>query len=80
MTYNHSKKKASGPFKKAYFMGKLFGFFKEVYGEMQKVVWPTRKQTLQYTLLVIAFSLAVAIFLGAADYGLLKLFEKVVAQ
>lgn len=61
-------------------MGKLFGFFKEVYGEMQKVVWPTRKQTLQYTALVIVFSVAMAVFLGAADYGLLKLFEKVVAQ
>ena len=47
---------------------------------MQKVVWPTRKQTLQYTLMVIVFSVVMALFLGAADYGLLKLFEKVVAQ
>ena len=78
--YNVHKKKAEGPFKKAYFMGKIFGFLREVYGEMQKVVWPSRKQTLQYTVLVIVFSLAMAIFLGAADYGLLKVFEKVVAQ
>ncbi len=61
-------------------MGKILRFFREVYGEMQKVVWPSRKQTLQYTLLVIVFSLVMAIFLGAADYGLLKIFEKVVAQ
>ena len=67
------------PFKKDYFMGKIIRFFKEVYGEMQKVVWPFRKQTLYYSALVIGFSLVMALFLGAADYGLLKLFEKIVA-
>lgn len=57
---------------------KYIGFFKDVYGEMQKVVWPTRRQTVVYTALVIAFSVAVAVILGAADYGLLQLFDKVV--
>ena len=61
-------------------MAKFTGFFKDVYGEMQKVVWPTRKQTLFYTIQVIVFCLVVAIILGAADYGLLRLFEKVVVK
>jgi preprotein translocase SecE subunit len=59
-------------------MRKFFSFFKEVYGEMQKVVWPSRTQTIMYTIQVIVFSLSVAIILGAADYGLLLLFEKIV--
>jgi preprotein translocase subunit SecE len=61
-------------------MGKIFGFFREVYGEMQKVVWPSRTQTIMYTVQVIVFSLAVALILGAADYGLLVLFEKIVVK
>lgn len=55
-------------------------FFKEVYGELQKVVWPSRKQTIRYTAMVILFSVVVAVILGAADYGLLKLFEKIVVK
>lgn len=55
-------------------------FFKEVYGELQKVVWPSRKQTIRYTTTVIVFSVVVAAILGAADYGLLKLFEKIVVK
>ncbi|MBL8031589.1 MAG: preprotein translocase subunit SecE [Candidatus Doudnabacteria bacterium] len=61
-------------------MKKIVNFFKEVYGELQKVVWPSRKQTIRYTVTVIVFSVIVAIILGAADYGLLKLFEKIVVK
>ena len=35
---------------------------------MKKVNWPTRSQTVQYTILVIAISIGVALFLGAFDY------------
>lgn len=61
-------------------MRKIVNFFKEVYGELQKVVWPSRKQTIRYTAMVILFSVVVAVILGAADYGLLKLFEKIVVK
>lgn len=33
-----------------------------------KVVWPSRKQTVQYTIEVIVVSAIVAIFLGGVDY------------
>lgn len=36
--------------------------------EMKKVTWPTKKETQNYTLLVIGVSLAVATFLGALDF------------
>jgi len=37
---------------------------------MKKVTWPTKKETYNYTLLVIGISLAVAAFLGLLDYTL----------
>ncbi len=54
---------------------KLISYIKASKSELKKVVWPTRKQTTNHTLLVIGFSLAVAIFLGVVDFGLSKLVE-----
>jgi len=53
----------------------MFKFLGEVKNELAKVVWPTRAETIKYTLTVIVFSVVVAFVLGAFDYGLLKLFE-----
>lgn len=55
-------------------------FFGEVKSELQKVVWPSRKETLQYTFTVIIFSLVVALILGGFDLLLLKAFEKLVTK
>lgn len=49
-------------------MNSITAFFKEVRTELKKVAWPTRDQTLRYTLVVIGVSVAVAIFLGGLDY------------
>ena len=46
---------------------KLTNYIKETKVEMKSVNWPTRKQAINYTLLVIGASLGVAIFLGAFD-------------
>lgn len=43
-------------------------YFSEVKTEMSKVTWPTRKETMQYTILVIVISLVVAGYLGGLDY------------
>ena len=47
---------------------KIITFLKEVKVELKKVNWPTRKQTIKYTLIVIGVSLAVAVFLGGLDF------------
>lgn len=47
---------------------KLITYLKESKAELKKVVWPSRKETRNHTLLVIGISLGVAIFLGAIDY------------
>jgi len=49
-------------------MNKFSNYIKDSVAEMKKVTWPTKKETYNYTLLVIGISLAVALFLGALDY------------
>ena len=36
--------------------------------ELKKVSWPSQSQTINETLLVVALSLAVAVYLGLLDY------------
>lgn len=57
---------------------KFMEFLRQVWGELKKVVWPSRKDTIKYSVIVIAFSLGVAFYLGAVDYGLLKVFQTIV--
>lgn len=49
-------------------MNKLINYIKASIEEMKKVAWPTKKETYNYTLLVMGISLSVAAFLGALDY------------
>ena len=42
-------------------------FLAEVRRELHKVRWPSKAQTLRYSLLVVAISVAVAIYLGILD-------------
>jgi preprotein translocase subunit SecE len=49
-------------------MNKITNFLKEAKEELAKVNWPTKQQTIDYTLAVIGISIAVAIFLGGLDY------------
>jgi len=46
---------------------KIKEFLKEVKLEMKKVNWPTRKETIKYTLIVVGLCVATAIFLGGLD-------------
>lgn len=47
---------------------KIITFLKEVKIEIKKVNWPTREETIKYTLIVIGVSIGVAIFLGSFDF------------
>jgi len=51
-------------------------FLKEVKLELKKVNWPTRNQTIRYTLIVLGISLAIALFLGGLDFLFTTLLEK----
>lgn len=58
----------------------MFKFLSEVKSELAKVVWPSRSETLRYTLTVIVFSLVTAAILGTFDYLLLRLFESILSR
>lgn len=49
-------------------MQKITQFIKEAKTELMKVNWPTKQQTINYTLIVIGISLAMAFFLGGLDF------------
>lgn len=46
----------------------IVNYLKSSIEEMKKVTWPTKKETQNYTILVIGISLGMAAFLGALDY------------
>ena len=49
-------------------LGQVFlGFARESLVEVKKVVWPTRKETMQTTAAVFAFVVVMAVFLWASD-------------
>ena len=48
-------------------------FIREVITELKKVTWPTREETIKLTVVVIAISVFVGIFIGGLDALLLKI-------
>lgn len=49
---------------------RLVGFSKDSVKEVKKVVWPTRKESVQMTLYVFAFAVVMALFLWLTDQTL----------
>jgi preprotein translocase subunit SecE len=55
------------------FFSKTLQFLREVKVELKKVTWPSRKQTIGSTVVVIILVTIIAFFLGAVDIGLSSL-------
>ena len=51
-------------------VGKSIQFLREVKVELKKVTWPSRKQTMGSTLVVIILVMIISLFLGVVDIGL----------
>jgi preprotein translocase subunit SecE len=45
----------------------MFTFIKEVRNEIAKVTWPSRAETIRLTIIVIAISVVVGLYLGGLD-------------
>ena len=58
----------------------LFAFAQESVAETKKVVWPTRKETLQTTGLVFLFIVLMALFLWLVDATLLWLVQLIMGR
>jgi len=59
--------KARKKAKKAKRENALLRYFKETWVELKKVNWPTRREALNLTLIVLAVTTFMAVFLGAID-------------
>jgi preprotein translocase SecE subunit len=53
-------------------------YFKNSWRELQMVTWPDRKQTRDLTFAVILFSIVFGAIVALVDFGLDKLFKKVI--
>ena len=61
--------------------GRTFAAFaRESWEEAKRVVWPSRKETMQTTLVVFVFVFIMALFLWMVDASLLWLTHKVIGQ
>jgi preprotein translocase subunit SecE len=58
----------------------IINFLKEVLIESRKVNWPGSKEVLRYTLIVIAISVALAVFLGGVDFVFTRLLNRVILR
>ncbi len=50
------------------FINSIKTYFIESYAEMKKVTWPTKQQTMNYSLLVLGLSVGLALFFAVLDY------------
>jgi preprotein translocase subunit SecE len=69
--------KTSAGKQKKNFIDKSLQFLREVKIELKKVTWPSRKQTLGSTVVVIVLVMIISLFLGMADFGLSSLIRVV---
>jgi preprotein translocase subunit SecE len=51
---------------------KILNYFKESWEELSKVIWPTKKQTLEMTIAVLVLVAILGAYLGGIDFLLLK--------
>ena len=54
---------------------RLSQYFRETRAELRKVVWPTRQEATNLTLIVVGTVVTMSIFFGAIDYLLTALFR-----
>jgi preprotein translocase SecE subunit len=55
-------------------------YFRESFRELKEVTWPDRKQTTQLTLAVFIFSITFGIFVAVTDYGLDRIFKRILLK
>jgi len=66
----NAARKASTEATKRAFSFRILG---EVYSELRRVTWPTREETTRLTVMVIAVSAVIGVFLGLVDIGFSRL-------
>lgn len=60
-------------------VNKISQYIKDSIVELNKVIWPTKKELTKKTIQVIFLSIFVALFLGVVDFSLSKILEKLIS-
>ena len=59
-------------------VGKARQFLREAKTELKKVKWPTKKELLASTAVVIFLTLIMALYFGIVDFGLIKIIKAII--
>lgn len=59
-------------------MSKITEYLEETKTELKHVIWPSRNQTLFYTLIVIILSVLLAYYLGIFDFIFSQVLQKII--
>lgn len=59
---------------------RLFNYFKDTRSEMNHVSWPTRKQTINFTVIVLGFSILIGLLLGVFDFAFSFILKSFILQ
>lgn len=54
-----------------------FALFRDIFEELKKVTWPSRREGIRLTIMVLAICAVMGLFLGALDFGFAELVAKV---
>lgn len=60
-------------------MSKLTEYFKDTKAELKHVIWPNRRQTIYYTIIVVVLSVVIAYLLGIFDFVFLQGLQKIIS-
>jgi preprotein translocase subunit SecE len=59
---------------------RVMHYFRETRAELRKVVWPTREEAINLTIVVVVTIVAMSAFFGVIDYFLTGLFRFLLAR
>jgi len=59
---------------------KIRSFLEGTKQEIKKVNWPTKEETIRYTVFTIGFSIVLSLFLGVFDFIFLRLLELIIVK
>ena len=66
-----AKKADAGPSRNPFVF--VWTYLRQVVAEMRKVIWPNRREMVNYTIVVLIFLVFMVALIGAAEIGLAKL-------
>jgi preprotein translocase subunit SecE len=61
-------------------VNKLFAYLNEAWAELGRVSWPTRAQATRWTIAVIVFSIALALFVGILDFAFSYVLQHIILK